>query len=83
MIVDVLMGRCSSMMRRNSVELSSGVQLHSDRVDYESSGIRYVYAGLIRLSALPLFIFSQPDICISHKLPQRVLWSEAEMKKAW
>lgn len=47
-----------------------------------------MHAGLILLrhthvSALPLFIFSQPDICISHKLPQRELWSEAEMNKAW
>lgn len=47
-----------------------------------------VYVGLIRLrhthvSPLPLFIFTLPDICISHKLPQRVLWSEAEMNNAW
>lgn len=46
------------------------------------------HVGLIRLrhthvSPLPLFIFSQPDICISHELPQPVLWSEAEMDKVW
>lgn len=44
--------------------------------------VELIWLRHTRVSPLPLFIFTRPGICISHKRPRRVMRSEAEVNNA-
>lgn len=79
LLVDVLMGRCSSTIvcAWDSMPIGLMTILLGN-----SMYVRLIQFRHTHVSSLPLFIFTQPDIRISHKLPQK-LWSEAERNNAW